>query len=63
MIEEKKPAEKEHFVLYMIVATIVLVSVIVAVKLNENDKFAPIKAQIDEENHQMNIRVIANREE
>jgi hypothetical protein len=60
---ENKSAEKEHFALYMIAATIVLVAVILVVKLNENDKFAPIKALIDEENQQMNIRVIANRGE
>ena len=60
-IELKKPAEKEHFVLYMIVASIVLVTVILAVWLNENEKFAPIKAQISEENRLMNIRLIAER--
>jgi hypothetical protein len=28
------------------------------VKQSENEKFAPIKQQIDEENAQMNIRVL-----
>lgn len=54
--------EKDHFVLYTVLATIFLVGTIVLVKLNENEKFAPIKQQIDEENRLMNIRVIANRE-
>ncbi|MEY4210837.1 MAG: hypothetical protein RLZ92_1218, partial [Pseudomonadota bacterium] len=37
--------------------------VLLAVKLNENEKFAPIKQQIEEENQQMNIRVIRERED
>lgn len=53
--------EKDHFVLYTALATIALVGVILAVKLNENEKFAPIKDQLDQENRMMNIRVIAER--
>jgi hypothetical protein len=53
--------EKDHFVLYMVVTVAVVIGVILAVKLNENDKFAPIKQQIDEENRMMNIRLLDNR--
>lgn len=55
--------EKDHFVLYVVVTVIVVVGAILAVKLNENEKFAPIKDQINEEYRLMNIRVIANRED
>lgn len=53
--------EKDHFILYMVLATVVLVGAILAVKLNENEKFEPIKEQLIEENRQMNIRVISER--
>ncbi|PPD28835.1 MAG: hypothetical protein CTY19_18205 [Methylomonas sp.] len=59
---DQKP-EKDHFVLYMVIATVALVGTILAVKLNENEKFEPIKHQLEEENRQMNIRVIGNRED
>jgi len=55
--------EKDNFVLYLSLATIALVGVLLAVKLNENEKFAPIKQQLEEENKQMNIRVIRERED
>ncbi|MDT4331587.1 hypothetical protein ACQE3E_13390 [Methylomonas sp. MED-D] len=55
--------EKDHFVLYVVVTVVVVVGAILAVKLNENEKFAPIKDQINEEHRLMNIRVIANRED
>jgi hypothetical protein len=55
--------EKDNFVLYLSLATIALVGVLLAVKLNENEKFAPIKQQLDEENRLMNIRVIKERED
>lgn len=61
-VKEEQP-EKDHFVLYLSLATAVLVGAILAVKMNENEKFAPIKDQIAEENRLMNIRVIANRED
>lgn len=60
--EVEKP-EKDNFVLYMVLATVVMVGAILAVKLNENEKFEPIKQQLEEENRQMNIRVIGNRED
>lgn len=55
--------EKDNFVLYISLATIALVAILLAVKLNENEKFAPIKQQLEEENKQMNIRVIRERED
>lgn len=55
--------EKDNFILYLSLATIALVGVLLAVKLNENEKFAPIKQQLDEENRLMNIRVIRERED
>ncbi|MCQ8103165.1 hypothetical protein NP590_03510 [Methylomonas sp. SURF-2] len=58
MNQHVEAPEKDHFVLYMSLATIALVGAILAVKLNENEKFEPIKQQISEENQQMNIRVI-----
>lgn len=59
MNEQVEVAEKDHFVLYMVLATVALVGAILAVKLSENEKFEPIKQQINQENQQMNIRVIS----
>lgn len=61
MNEQVEQTTKDHFVLYMVLATVVLVGAILAVKLNENEKFEPIKQQIIEENRQMNIRIISER--
>lgn len=64
MIEANTEQEpKDRFVLYTALATILLVGAIVMVKLSENEKFAPIKEQLGEENRLMNIRVIAERED
>ena len=62
-MENPKDTEKDHFILYLVIATIAMVGTLILVKLNENEKFAPIKAQLDEENRLMNIRVLGNREE
>lgn len=51
--------EKDNFVLYVVLATVVAVGAIFAVKLSENDKFEPIKEQLEEENRLMNIRIIS----
>lgn len=59
MSEEIK---KDYFVLYIAVAALLSVAVIVAVKMSENEKFAPIKQQLAEESAQMNIRVITTTE-
>jgi len=55
--------EKDYFVLYLVIATLVLIAIIAAVKLNENEKFAPIKQQLAEESQQMNLRIIKEYED
>jgi carbonic anhydrase len=60
-MSEQQP-QKDHFLLYIAGLTLVVVGVIVAVKLSENEKFAPIKQQLQEESAQMNIRVISTTE-
>jgi ABC-type proline/glycine betaine transport system permease subunit len=56
MIEETQ--EKDYFILYIALTAAVLIGVLLAVKSSENDKFAPIKAQLVEEINLMDIRVI-----
>ncbi|UOA06882.1 hypothetical protein [Methylobacter sp. S3L5C] len=56
MIEEAQ--KKDLFWLYVGVAVFVIVTGIFMIKQSENEKFAPIKQQLDEENAQMNIRVL-----
>jgi len=56
MSEEAK--EKDYFILYIGLTAIVLISVLLAVKSSETDKFAPIKNQLMEEQRLMNIRVL-----
>ncbi len=60
MTEETK--EKDHFILYTALVAIVFVSVILAVKSSETDKFSPIRAQVAEELKLMNIRVLKDYE-
>lgn len=57
MSEQK--IEKDYFPFYIAGITLLIVAVIVAVKLSENEKFAPIKEQLQEETAQMNIRVLS----
>lgn len=59
MSEEEK---KDRFWIYVGLITVALVAVLVMVKLSENEKFAPIKEQLEEETAQMNIRVISTDE-
>ena len=61
MSEQTKLPEqgKDNFVLYVALATVVMVGAIFMVKLSENDKFEPIKEQLEEEHRLMNIRVIS----
>ncbi len=63
MNEAAQKAEKDHFVLYLVLATIVMVGAILAAKLSENEKYEPIKEQLMQESQQMNIRVLNNRGE
>jgi len=63
MNEQNPVQEKDHFLLYLTLATVAMVGTIIAVKLSENEKFEPIKQQIEEEHRQMNIRIIGERED
>ncbi|MGZ4954184.1 hypothetical protein [Methylobacter sp.] len=49
---------KDKFWLYVGCTVITLLIVIGMVKQSENEKFAPIKQQLEEEAAQMNIRVL-----
>lgn len=49
---------KDYFWLYVAALTIALVGIIAMVKMSENEKYEPIKQQLDEESSKMNIRVI-----
>ncbi len=59
MIEEtiEEIQEKDYFILYIALTAVVLIGVLLMVKSSENDKFAPIKAQLVEETKLMDIRV------
>ena len=50
--------EKDNFWFYVGGLAVVLIAVVLAIKKTENDKFAPIKELINEENATMNIRVL-----
>ncbi len=56
MTEETQ--EKDHFVLYITILTVIFITALLIVKSSESDKFAPIKAHAAEELRLMNIRVI-----
>jgi hypothetical protein len=48
----------DRFWLYVGIAVFVIVAAILLIKQSENEKFAPIKQQVELENAQMNIRVL-----
>ena len=50
--------EKDHFVLYVALFAALAVGALITVKMSENEKFAPIKEQLNEETKMMNIRVL-----
>lgn len=50
--------QKDRFWLYVGAITLALVTILILVKKSEDDKFAPIKQQVEEEIAQMNIRVL-----
>ena len=52
--------QKDRFWLYVGITVFVIVTGILLVKQSENEKFAPIKQQVQEENAQLNIRVLKN---
>ncbi len=49
---------KDRFWLYVGGTVLAIVTAILLIKQSENEKFAPIKQQVDAENAQMNIRVL-----
>ena len=57
MIEEAQ--QKDKFWWYVGITVFVIVVGILMVKQAENEKFAPIKQQADEEKALMNIRVLS----
>ena len=59
MLEEQK---KDYSAFYIAIVALLSIAVIIAVKVSENEKFAPIKQQLEEEAAQMNIRVISTTE-
>jgi cytochrome b subunit of formate dehydrogenase len=52
--------QKDKFWLYVGITIFVIVTGILLIKQSENEKFAPIKQQVEEENAQLNIRVLKN---
>ena len=55
---QEEVQQKDKFWLYVGFTLFVILTGIFMVKQSENDKFAPIKQQLEEENAQMNIRVL-----
>lgn len=55
--------EKDRFWWYVGGAVFVIVTAILLIKQSENEKFAPIKQQVEAENAQMNIRVLSDSTE
>jgi hypothetical protein len=49
---------KDRFWIYVGITVFVIVTGILLIKQSENEKFAPIKQQVEEENALMNIRVL-----
>ncbi len=60
MSEEIK--EKDNFILYVATVAIVFIAVLLTVKSSEDDKFAPIKKQLNDEYRQMDIRVLSKED-
>lgn len=50
--------KKDKFWLYVGSVLLVIITAIGIIKQSENEKFAPIKQQVEEENALMNIRVL-----
>ena len=55
---KEETQQKDQFWLYVSITIFVIVTGILLIKQSENEKFAPIKHQVEEENAQMNIRVL-----
>jgi len=56
--ETEDNAEKDYFILYIVLFASIAIGGLLAVKSSESDKFAPIKDQLSEESRLMNIRVL-----
>jgi cytochrome b subunit of formate dehydrogenase len=52
--------QKDRFWLYVGITVFVIVTGILLIKQSENEKFAPIKRQVEQENAQLNIRILKN---
>ena len=50
--------QRDRFWIYVGITVFVIVTGILLIKQSENEKFAPIKQQVQEENSQLNIRVL-----
>ena len=50
--------QKDRFWIYVGITVFVIVTGILLIKQSENEKFAPIKQQVQEENAQLHIRVL-----
>ncbi|MGB4497697.1 MAG: hypothetical protein WBI40_03275 [Methylococcaceae bacterium] len=57
-MSEQEIEENDKFWLYVGAIVLAIVTTIVIVKQSEDEKFAPIKQQLDEEIALMNIRVL-----
>jgi len=55
---KEKTEQKDPFWLYVGITVFVILAGIFLIKQSENQKFAPIKQQVEEENTQMNIRIL-----
>ena len=55
---KEETQQNDRFWRYVGITVFVIVAGIFLIKQSENEKFAPIKQQVEEENAQMNIRVL-----
>ena len=55
---KEKTQQKDLFWLYVGITVFVILAGIFLIKQSENQKFAPIKQQLEEENAQTNIRIL-----
>lgn len=56
--QKEAPQQKDRFWIYVGITVFVIVTGILLIKQSENEKFAPIKQQVEQENALMNIRVL-----
>jgi hypothetical protein len=61
-MSEQQIAEDDRFWLYIGGIVLAIVTTIILVKHSEDEKFAPIKQQLDEEIALMNIRVLGEHQ-